>query len=400
MISVEEAIRIIKSNVTRQTAELDLMDALGSVLAEDVKSDIDMPPFNKSAMDGYAVRAADAASGSAELEVIETVRAGVFPSQEVREGTAAKIMTGASVPQGADSVVMVENTKSLDDGARVRICEVPKEGQNVCIKGEDIQTGARVLSAGTFIRAQEVGVLASVGAARVRVYRKPSLALIATGDELVEVNEKPAPGQIRNSNSYSVAAQAVQAGLPLVSLGIGRDDPERLREQIRSGLEQDILLLTGGVSMGDYDIVEDVLQEEGVELLFDKVAIKPGKPTVFGRKGDRLVFGLPGNPVSTFAIFEVFVRLAIDEMMGGTGSFLRPRVKAELAGPIKKVTDREQYLAADMTNTETKLCVMPVEAHGPADLAAATRGNCFVIVPPNVAKPEVGDQIDVLLLAQ
>jgi len=234
----------------------------------------------------------------------------------------------------------------------------------------------------------------------VRVYRKPSLALIATGDELVEVNEKPAPGQIRNSNSYSVAAQAVQAGLPLVSLGIGRDDPERLREQIRSGLEQDILLLTGGVSMGDYDIVEDVLQEEGVELLFDKVAIKPGKPTVFGRKGDRLVFGLPGNPVSTFAIFEVFVRLAIDEMMGGTGSFLRPRVKAELAGPIKKVTDREQYLAADMTNTETKLCVMPVEAHGPADLAAATRGNCFVIVPPNVAKPEVGDQIDVLLLAQ
>jgi len=241
-------------------------------------------------------------------------------------------------------------------------------------------------------------VLASVGRANVRVYRRPTLALIATGDELVEVQEKPAPSQIRNSNTYSVAAQAAQAGLSLARLGIGRDDPVRLREQIRNGLERDILLITGGVSMGDYDIVEDVLQQQGVELLFDKVAIKPGKPTVFGRKGDHLVFGLPGNPMSTFVGFEVFVRLAVDEMMGGAGRLLRPRVRAELAGPVKKVTGREQYLPGLLEAKGAKLCVTPIESHGSADMAAMTRGNCLYIIPPNIEKPDVGEEIDVLCL--
>jgi len=372
---------------------------LGYVLAEEVRSDMNMPPFDKSAMDGYALVASDVADASRErpvvLEVVEEIVAGMMPTRVVSSDEAAKIMTGAPVPAGADSVVMVEVTEQV--GASVRIFEPCEQGKNICLSGEDIRTGDVVLDVGKVIRAQEVGVLASVGRTKVRVFERPEVAIIATGSEIVEPNVVPRPGQIRNSNGYSLSAQVLENGCEVRYLGIVDDTKPELRARIEEGLEADVLILSGGVSMGEYDLVTDMLWGSGVQVLFEKVRMKPGKPTVFGVRDSTLVFGLPGNPVSTIVAFEQFVRPAIRKM-AGYGQVERPRVHAVLGRAVKKKPGRRQFAPAMTVYKEDGWHTDAVDWHGSADLLAMTKANSFLIVLEEYGVLEAGEVVEVQLL--
>lgn len=383
MITVEEARALLFAEVpSPQAASLPLARALGLVLAEDVASDLDMPPWDKSMMDGYAVIADDAL----ELEVTGTVHAGETGGS-VRRGAAMKIMTGAPVPPGADAVQQVEKTERR--GSRVVLHERTRAGQNIAPKGQDLKKGDLVLRAGTRLSAAGLGVLATVGRAEARVWKRPSVALIVTGDEIVEPGEPLRPGTIRNSNAYSLMAQL--AGFEPRYLGIARDDRDDLRAKIREGLKSDVLLLSGGVSAGDKDFVIPCLEAEGVKHRMHQVAIKPGRPVFFGTLDRRRIFGLPGNPVSTFVTFEVFVRPFLGRMMGA--DLERPRVRARLTEALPKKMERAQYLPAVVKDGE----VGPLQWHGSADLLTVARANAFVIVPIGAAY-EKGDGVDVLML--
>ena len=301
-----------------------LDDALSRVLAGDVASDSDLPPFDRAAMDGYALRAEDVAGAPAALEVVGEVRAGQWPDLTVGPGQAVRIMTGAPVPPGADAVQQVEKTQPLDE-FRVTILSAVAEGANVAPRGSEVRAGDVVLARGRVIDPAAIAVLASAGRARVRVARRPVVALLVTGDEIVEVSATPAPGQIRNSNGPAVAAQARLAGAEVRLLGVAPDRQDAIAEALRAGLAADVLVVSGGVSAGDYDLVEPALLELGATFLFTKVAVKPGAPLVFGRRGATLVFGLPGNPVSAQVTFDLFVRPALLKMQGAT-VVSRPRV--------------------------------------------------------------------------
>lgn len=392
-LTVQEAAEVILGMVPDpEPQEVPLGEACGCVLAQDVRSDLDMPPWDKSAMDGYAVRAADVREVPAELEVVEEIPAGAVPKCGIGPGQCAKIMTGAPLPAGADAVVMVEHTEPAGPG-RVRIRLGVSAGTNVCARGEDVRRGDVVLVAGSAIRPQEMAVLAAVGAARVRVYRKPVCAMIATGDELVRVEDTPGPGQIRNSNSYNIAAQVRAMGLRCDDLGIARDTLADLRARIREGLQRDVLILSGGVSAGDYDYVIAALEQEGVDGVLHQVWVKPGRPFYFGRRGRQRVFALPGNPVSTFVLFELFVRLFLGRMMGlHTAS--RPRQRLRLLGRYDRASDRVQVVPARVSGDG----VEPVPWHGSADIFALTRADALMIVPANAGVLEPGAVVDVLIL--
>lgn len=395
MIGVDEAYRIIQENVSALPPRtVGIREAAGHCLAEDVVSDIDMPPYDKSAMDGYAVIAEDAVP-DAELEMIENIAAGYVPTKTVRRGQVSKIMTGASVPPGADSVIKVEETETLGTG-RVRLLKEVKWGANICITGEDFKAGDLVLKKGKELRPQEIGVLAMVGAKKVKVFSTPRLGIISTGDELVGVNQRPKAGQIRDSNSYSLYAQAVQTRANVDILGSARDKKSEILSLLKKGLRRDIVLLTGGVSMGEYDIAVDVLQDAGVEIFFHKVALRPGKPIVFGRTKQTLVFGLPGNPVATYVNFELFVRPAIRRMMGFEDA-QRMVIKAELEVDIARKRTRREYRPACLRIDSGKFYVAPVEWHGSADLLGATRGNSLLILPEDKSPLSSGDEVDVMV---
>jgi len=400
MIAVEEALRIVLEHTpTLGICERGLMDAWGTVLAEEVRSDMNMPPFDKSAMDGYAVVAADVVGASREhpvvLDVVEDVVAGMMPTRAVSSGKAAKIMTGAPVPEGADTVVMVEVTEQV--GSSVRIFEPCEQGKNICFLGEDIRTGDVVLEPGKVIRAQEIGVLASVGRTKVQVFERPAVAVIATGSEIVEPNVVLQPGQIRNSNGYSLSAQVLESGCEVRYLGIVDDTKPELKARIEEGLRADVLILSGGVSMGEYDLVKETLRELGVRVFFEKVRMKPGKPTVFGVRGSTLVFGLPGNPVSTMVAFEQFVRPAIRKMARHRQPE-RPRVHAVLGRALKKKPGRRQFAPAKTVYKEDGWHTDAVESHGSADLWAMTEANSFLIVPEEYGLLEAGQVVEVQLL--
>ncbi|HEX9186445.1 MAG TPA: gephyrin-like molybdotransferase Glp, partial [Vicinamibacteria bacterium] len=325
MIPFEEALAIVLAEVVPLAdEEVALEDALSRVLAEDVPSDRDLPPFDRAAMDGYALRAGDVAGAPVALDVVGEVRAGQWPDLTVGPGQAARIMTGAPVPPGADAVQQVEKTQPLDE-FRVTIQASVAEGANVGPRGSEVRAGDVVLARGRVIDPAAIAVLASAGKARVRAARRPVVALLVTGDEIVDVGAAPGPCQIRNSNGPAVTAQARLAGAEVRPLGVAPDQPDAIAEALRPGLSADVLVVSGGVSAGDYDLVEPALLELGATFLFTKVAIKPGAPLVFGRRGGTLVFGLPGNPVSAQVTFDLFVRPALLKMQGATAVSL-PRV--------------------------------------------------------------------------
>ncbi|MEE9200908.1 MAG: gephyrin-like molybdotransferase Glp [Candidatus Brocadiales bacterium] len=398
MISVDEAYKTVLEHVrTQPPMTVDINRAAGLCLAEDVASDIDMPPFDKSAMDGYAVVAKDATVG-AELNVIENLAAGYVPMKTVKKRQSSKIMTGASIPPGADAVVKVEDTQELEGGC-VMIMKRAKKWLNICKRAEDFEAGKVVLKKGTALRPQEIGILAMVGAQDVDVFSSPTVAIMSTGDELVKINKTPRPGQIRDSNSFSLAAQARQTGAQVKLLGSATDRKGKILSLVKKGLKNDILLISGGVSVGERDIVVDTLREAGVEIFFHKVAIRPGKPIVFGRREDTLVFGLPGNPVATFVNFELFVRPSIRRMMGFQ-DIGRTILKARMEKGLYRKRTRREYRPALLRMVDGRFYVTPVKWHGSADLLGATRGNSLLILPERTESISPGDEVDVMVTGE
>ena len=384
MLSVSEAQALINNNLPAPRLEqAPLSSAVGRVIAENVFADIDLPPFDKSAMDGYAVRAEDLKTAPVELELIETVLAGEVPKKIIRPGKTIKIMTGAKIPPGADAVVKREDTE--EGPTTIRFLKPVSPGGNICYLGEDLKKGDKIISAGSVLNAPDIGVLAMVGKYLLKVYSSPTTAIFSTGDELVDIKVKPRNSQIRNSNAYLLSSRLNQWGIPARQLGIARDTAEELTARIRPGLKADILVITGGVSAGDTDLVEPVLKKLGVKIIFNAVAIKPGKPFVFGRKQNHLVFALPGNPASAFVIMEVFIRPALASLTMNP-TLLSPLRQARLTVPLTKASERQQYVPAKYNESEGT--IEPVRWHGSADLVAITQANALIIIPPETIYQE------------
>lgn len=400
MLSVEEALAsVVRHASPVGVQQVTLHEALGRVLATEVSSGIDSPPFDKSMMDGFAVRAADLAGGSAALEVIETITAGQVGTKTVGPGQATRIMTGAPIPAGADAVVPVEQTAEGQGGGEVRIERTPRVGVNILRRGESMRAGERVYAAGHVVRPQDLGVLAELGVARVSVRRRPRVAILATGDELVPPHETPGPGQIRNSNESLLVGLVAAAGCEPVPLGIARDTKEELRAKVDAGLGCDVLLLTGGVSAGALDLVPGVLAEAGVRQVFHKVNVKPGKPVWFGvgdRDGSGLVFGLPGNPVSTLVCFELFAKAAIRSLLGVAPASPQAATAA-LAAAFENRGDRPTYHPAKIeAGVDGRLVVSPVRWAGSGDLRATAEANGVAVFEAGRAYP-AGDAVGTLL---
>jgi molybdopterin molybdotransferase len=381
----------IRPQPAQETVALE--QALHRVLAEPVLADRDYPPFHRSARDGFAVRAADVAKTPARLRVLGETRAGEPPRFRIGPGEAVEIMTGAPGPEGADAVVMVEY--SSRDGEFVRLEEGVPPGRNLILKGSEGRAGSIVLSPGTLLDYNQIALLASVGAGRVAVYRQPRVAILSTGDEVVEIGQQPAPFQIRNSNAHSLVAQvARQGGVPVV-LPIAPDKLDRTRELIRRGLEADMLLLSGGVSAGKYDLVEQVLAELGAELHITQVAIQPGKPLVFATVGAKPVFGLPGNPISTMVTFEVFARLALHRLAGRAASPL-PFLHARLASDFHHKPVLTRFLPAVLEGSHGEVRVNPLKWQGSGDLIAVARADCYLVATAGRESWKAGEWIAVL----
>ena len=398
VIPVEIALEIVLAHASSLPSEKILLeDAVGRVLAEDVRADADFPPFDRSAMDGYAVRAADVVSAPVVLAVAGQVRAGQVADQPLRPGEAIQVMTGAPVPPDATAVQQVEKTRALEEGRMVEILETVAPGTHIARRGTEVRSGDVVLSRGHRVDPSAIAVLAAVGQEHVTVSRRPRVSILVTGDELVDVSEHPARGQIRNSNGYAVAAQARQAGALVLDLGIVPDDAERIAEAMERGLDSDMLLLSGGVSEGVYDLVEGVMARLGVEVLFDKVAVKPGAPLVFGRRASTLVFGLPGNPVSAQVTFDLFVRPLLLRMQGAR-VLERPLVEAELLEGVGNKSGRKAHLPALVRFEGGRLVARPVRSMGSADLVAHARANALLVLEARRTRAEAGERAPALLL--
>jgi molybdenum cofactor synthesis domain-containing protein len=399
MIPVSEAIRIIKEQTRRLPVEtLPLSEALGRVLAAEVVADSDLPPFDRARMDGYAVRSADTVTTPARLRVVGESAAGRGWHQEMKAGEAVRIMTGAPVPAGADSVQKVEVTRELE-GDMVEIAEATRHGQSIVRRASEIKAGERVMRAGCEINAAMVAALASFGYARVQVGQRPRVAVLATGSELVGVDEQPGADQIRDSNSYSLAAYATLAGAQVERLPLAGDDPELLRREIeRASALSDALILSGGVSMGVYDFTKAALRALDAEVFFERVSLRPGKPTVFARLGRTLVFGLPGNPVSVSVTFNLFARTALRAMQGAS----EPAMKEEwavLTHNAKGSKERASYLPARLdTDEEGHLLAEPLKWGGSSDFVAFTRAEALIIVPEGVRAYDEGTKVRIVRL--
>jgi len=404
MIEMDDAIRIVMENTQLiDCTTVDLMDALGYTLSEDVRSDLNMPPFDKATMDGYALQGGDIASASGNtpvvLDVIEEIPAGTVPQKIVGLGQASRIMTGAPVPKGADTVIMVEDTESEANGQKVRVLDVTEVGENIARLGEDVTVDQVVLKKGTLIRPPEIGILATVGAVLVPVYRKPIVGVIATGSEIVEPKHVPKLGQIRNSNGYSMMAQALRARAEVRYLGIVEDDAASLKRVIGEGLDTcDVVMLSGGVSAGVYDLVQDAMRDLGVEVLFDRIRMKPGKPLTFGVKGKKLVFGLPGNPVSSVVGLELLARPAIRKMQA-MSVLHHQQAKTVLKADFRQSPGRKQFVPAMSVLGEQGLWTSDwVGHHGSADLFALARANSLFVVDADVDHVPAGTALDLILL--
>lgn len=372
-----------------QTERVSTLEASGRVLAEDVFADRDYPPFDRSARDGFAVRAGGLPG---ELEVIGEVRAGDLFEGKVAPGTAVEIMTGAPVPPGADAVVMIEHCERL--GHRVRIDRAAKPGDNFTPRGSEARRGDAVLRAAHRLGYAELGLLGMVGHERVEVFRQPRVSILPTGDEIVEAGVDPLPHQIRNSNAWSLAAQVRRAGgLPEI-LPVARDSYESTRASIETALPSDLLLLSGGVSAGKYDIVERVLAELGAKFFFTRVKIQPGQPLVFGAIGAKFFFGLPGNPASTMVTFELFARAAIERLSGCDQAPL-PLLRARLIRDFRHKPGLTRFLPARLS--EDGSAVQPTGWQGSGDIPALARANAFLVAEADRESWKEGDDIRVLL---
>ena len=378
-----------------------LLDAVGLVLAEDVLADRDFPPFPRATRDGFAVRAADVQSVPARLLRVGEIKAGATVEASgisVGPGEAVEIMTGAPVPVGADAVVMVEYTAFAN--ARVTVQRAVKAAENVVPAGAEARRGDVMVPKGTRVQHAAVAVAAAVGRPEIAVFRRPRVAVLATGDELVDVNLPPGPNEIRNSNSYSLAAQVYEAGGEAVILPVARDDAADLALLLRKGLEADLLLLSGGVSAGKYDLVEEVLASLGAKFFFTGVAIQPGKPVVFGEVAlngkTTPFFGLPGNPVSTMVTFQLFVRPVLDALAGAKLEPL-PFTQAILKAALSTKTGLTRFLPAKLDGAHDKPGVELVQWQGSGDLMAASTANCYIVVPPDREQFEAGETVTVLL---
>jgi molybdopterin molybdotransferase len=390
-LTFEEARECVLRNARRAsgTESVCLADAAGRVLAETVAADRDYPPFPRSARDGYALRAADLPR---DLNIIGEVRAGEVFEGEVKPGEAVEIMTGAPLPAGADAVVMIEHTQR--NGDRVAVERMLQPGDNFSPKGIEARAGQAVLEPGRRLGFAEIAMLAMVGRERIETFRKPTVAIVPTGDEIVEAGERPAEHQIRNSNAWSLAAQAARAGgLPRM-LAIARDNYESTRASIEQGLEADLLLLSGGVSAGKYDIVEKVLADLGAEFFFDRIKIQPGQPLVFGTCRGKQFFGLPGNPASTMVTFEVFARAAV-ELLGGESEARLPLLRARLATTFRHKPGLTRFLPALLSVDGATLT--PLAWHGSGDVPTLARSNAFLVADADRETWDAGDDIRVLL---
>lgn len=402
MISVSEALeQCLEQAVPIAVEAMPLDETLGLVLAEDILSDIDSPPFDKALMDGFAVRSADVQTGT-ELKILEVITAGQVPTKTIEPGTAARIMTGAPIPAGADAVVRVEDAKMLGDGSSVHftISQITP-GESILKQGAAMRVGDIVLKQGRVLRPQELGVLAELGRAVVPARRRPRVAVLATGDELVPVAETPKPGQIRNSNETMLAAQIQRAGGVVEKLGIARDERRQLAEKIQAGLRYDLLILSGGVSAGTMDLVPSELASAGVEQVFHQVNVKPGKPVWFGVREESgtnsrcLVFGLPGNPVSSMVCFELFARPVLRRLIGFAIPYPE-RISVKLAEEFHNRGDRPVYHPAEVSWSKQGPGVKLVPWMGSADLRATVDANAMAVFPEGDTTYNAGTWIDVI----
>lgn len=399
MICVAEAFdKLLATVMPKDVEQMPLDRCLGLVLATDVVSSFNSPPFDKALMDGYAVHAGDVKSGTAKLRVVEVVTAGRVATIPVAAGQATQIMTGAPLPVGADAVIKIEETTR--DGDWVEISTSPVNvGLNLIRRGTSIQSGDQLLAAGTVLNASRIGALAEIGLATIPVRDRPQVAILATGDELVPFDQTPGPGQIRNSNEAMLSAQIESMGAVPVPLGIARDNPVELHKKIEVGLQNDVLILSGGVSAGTLDLVPKALAECGVNEVFHKVELKPGKPIWFGvrsipNRRPRYVFGLPGNPVGSMVCCELFVRTAIRRLMGMEPAVPTPQI-AKLEHEHTTKADRPTYHPAKLTRKAQELFVSLVPWHGSSDLCGTVDANGMAFFPGHAGKLKVGDQLEV-----
>jgi molybdopterin molybdotransferase len=400
MVSVEEALEKILSRIRPLGVEkVSILDALGRIIAEDIDTPRDIPPFDNSGMDGYAVKFKDVKNASksnpVHLTVIDHLPAGLKSLKTIKKGQAIRIMTGAPIPRGADAVIPIEETKKK--GKMVYILRASTPGVNIRKAGEDVKKGERVISAGDLIRPAEVGMLASVRRSFVSVYQRPFVAILCTGEELVDVDGDLREIKIVSSNSYTLAAQVKDCGAIPIQLGIARDRKEEIEEKLRQGIRADVLISSAGVSTGDFDFVRDALDDLGMETVFWKVAMKPGKPLVFGMIQGKPVFGLPGNPVSSMVSFEQFVRPALLKMMGHRKLF-RPIIKAILKEDIHKDPGRRHFIRALVSYVNHQYVVSTTGSQGSGILRSMIKANGLVIIPENQEWMKAGEKVKVQLL--
>jgi molybdopterin molybdotransferase len=400
MITVELALETILGHIrVLGTERVDILRARGRVLAEEIVSGIDVPPLDNSAMDGFAVRHADIANASSDkpalLKITGDLPAGYTSQDTLQHGQALRIMTGAPIPPGADTVIMQENTRS--DGSTVSILQSEKRGTNVRYAGEDIKKGAVLFQAGTLVRPAHIGIMASIKRAMVSVYQRPRVAILSTGDELVDIDEELKPGKIVTSNSYSLASLVEDAGGTAIMLGIARDTREALRSRMLEGLHADIIISSGGVSVGDYDFVKDVLQELGADMKFWKVLMRPGQPLAFGVIGGKPAFGLPGNPVSAMVSFEQFVRPAMRKMSGHTRLF-RSAIEAIAQEDVKGREGRIFFVRCRLTRQDGQWHATTTGEQGSGILMSMAAASGLMIIPAGVSAVCAGDRVNVQVL--
>ena len=399
MLSVEEALdRVLSRVVPLPTEQVNLLGALDRVLAEPVLALLDIPPWPNSSMDGYALRSEDVRTATREqparLRVAGRIPAGALASRPIAPGEAFRIFTGAPLPEGADSVIPQEEVEA--DGEVVRVLRRVGRGEYVRAAGEDVRAGETVLEPGHQIRAAEVGLLATLGRPQVRVFRRPRVAILSTGDELVDLGGQIGPGKIPNSNTYSLMAQVVEAGGEPINLGVAGDSVETLDERLRWGLSADVLISSAGVSVGELDFVRDALIRLGAELHLWQVAMRPGKPITFGSLGPRPVFGLPGNPVSAMVTFELFVRPALRKMAGHR-VLHRPTIRAKALAPIPNPGRRRGYLRVVLTPSDGGYGARLTGEQGSAILRSMVMADGLAVVPPDTTVP-TGAEVTVIKL--
>ena len=400
MLTVEEALEKILARVEPLgTEKVSLLDALGRVIAEDIDTPRDIPPLDNSGMDGYAVRWEDVGKASRDrpvhLDVTEDLPAGFIATRPVGKAEAIRIMTGAPIPAGADTVVPVEETRK--EGSGVFIFKAVAKGDCIRKAGEDVKRGDQIIWAGDPVRPAEVGMLASVKRSFVSVYQRPQVAILCTGDELVDVDEELVDPNIISSNSYTLAAQVKDCGAIPIQLGIARDRKEDIQAKLRQGLRADVILSSAGVSVGDYDFVKEVFLDLGVEMVFWKVAMRPGKPLAFGTLAGKLVFGLPGNPVSSMVSFEQFVRPSLLKMMGHR-RLTRPVIEAILREDIRKEPGRRHFVRASVSFERDHYFVTTTGDQGSGILRSMVKANGLVIIPEGTERVKAGEKVRVQLL--